>query len=77
MINGLILRIKKQDIYNLKNKAKTGDVLSLKLNCNVASQKPTFSIENTDGQVLLKAYDEQAGQIQFLLDKKTTAIFLD
>lgn len=61
---------KKQDIYNLKNKAKTGDVLSLKLNCNVASQKPTFSIENTDGQVLLKAYDEQAGQIQFLLDNK-------
>lgn len=61
---------KKQDIYNLKNKSKTGDVLSLKLNCNVASQKPTFSIENSDGQVVLKAYDEQAGQIQFLLDNK-------
>ncbi|WP_111895900.1 hypothetical protein [Acinetobacter sp. MB5] len=61
---------KKQDIYNLKNKTKTGDVLSLKLNCNVANQKPTFSIENSDGQVVLKAYDEQAGQIQFLLDNK-------
>lgn len=61
---------KKQDIYDLKNKTKTGDVLSLKLNCNVASQKPTFSIENSDGQVVLKAYDEQAGQIQFLLDNK-------
>lgn len=61
---------KKQGIYSLKNKSKTGDILSLKLNCNVASQKPTFSIENTDGQVLLKAYDQQAGQIQFLLDNK-------
>jgi hypothetical protein len=37
----------------------------------VTSQKPTFSIENRDGQVILKAYDEeQAGQIQFLLDNK-------
>lgn len=61
---------KKQGIYSLKNKSKTGDILSLKLNCNVTSQKPTFSIENTDGQVLLKAYDQQAGQIQFLLDNK-------
>ncbi|MHA3060287.1 hypothetical protein ACX1N5_07520 [Acinetobacter sp. ANC 4636] len=61
---------KKQGMYSLKNKSKTGDILSLKLNCNVASQKPTFSIENTDGQVLLKAYDQQAGQIQFLLDNK-------
>lgn len=61
---------KKQDIYDLKNKTKTGDVLSLKLNCNVTSQKSTFSIENSDGQVVLKAYDEQAGQIQFLLDNK-------
>ena len=37
----------------------------------MTSQKPTFSIENRDGQVILKAYDEeQAGQIQFLLDNK-------
>ena len=59
-----------QGIYNLQNKSKSGHLLSLKLNCKISSQKPTFNIQDTAGKEILRAYDEQAGPVQFLLDNK-------
>ena len=59
-----------QGIYNLQNKSKNGEMLFFRLTCKIPSQKPSFSIQNKDGQEILKAYDPQVGQIQFLLDNK-------
>ena len=54
----------------LQNKATNNHVLSLALNCKIETQRPSFSLQNANGQVILKAYDDSAGQIQFLLDNK-------
>lgn len=62
-----------QGIYNLQNKAKTGEMLFFRLNCKIPSQKQSFTIQNKDGQDILKAHDPQAGSIQFLLDNKNFA----
>ena len=59
-----------QGIYTLQNKAKDGNMLFLRLNCKNTAQKPGFVIQNQDGQDILKAYDAQAGTIQFLIDNK-------
>ena len=54
----------------LQNKATDNTVLSLAFNCKIDSQRPSFSLQNANGQFILKAYDDSAGQIQFLLDNK-------
>lgn len=54
----------------LQNKSTDNSVLSLAFNCKIDSQHPSFSLQNANGQVILKAYDDSAGQIQFLLDNK-------
>lgn len=59
-----------QGIYNLQNKAADGHMLFLRLNCKNPAQRPSFSIQNKEGQDILKAHDAQAGTIQFLLDNK-------
>lgn len=59
-----------QGIYTLQNKAKDGNMLFLRLNCKNSAQKPGFTIQNKDGQDILKAHDPQAGSIQFLIDNK-------
>lgn len=59
-----------QGTSTLKNKSTDQFTLSLKLNCNVANQRPTFNLTNAEGQVILKAHDSNSGQIQFLLDNK-------
>ncbi|WP_445114602.1 hypothetical protein [Acinetobacter sp. WZC-1] len=59
-----------QGVYSLQNKSADGHMLFFRLNCKIPSQKPGFSIQNKDGQDILKAYDEQAGPVQFLLDNK-------
>lgn len=59
-----------QGIYNLQNKSKDGHMLFLRLNCKNPAQRPGFTIQNKDGQDILKAHDPQAGSIQFLLDNK-------
>lgn len=56
--------------YQLKNKAQDGVILTLALHCKISSQRPTFSLSNAEGKPLLKAYDPNAGQIQFLLDNQ-------
>ncbi len=59
-----------QGIYNLQNKAKDGHMLFMRLNCKNTTQKSGFSIQNKDGQEILKSSDLQAGAIQVLLDNK-------
>lgn len=59
-----------QGTSTLKNKSTDQFTLSLKLNCNVANQRPTFNLTNAEGQEILKAHDSNSGQIQFLLDNK-------
>lgn len=59
-----------QGTSTLKNKSTDQFTLSLKLNCKVANQRPTFNLTNAEGQVILKAHDSNSGQIQFLLDNK-------
>jgi hypothetical protein len=59
-----------QGIYTLQNKSTDGNVLYLRLNCKIPSQKSGFSIEDKDGKELLKAHDPQSGQVQFLIDNK-------
>lgn len=59
-----------QGTSTLKNKSTDQFTLSLKLNCNVTNQRPTFNLTNADGQEILKAHDSNSGQIQFLLDNK-------
>ncbi|OTG85141.1 hypothetical protein [Acinetobacter sp. ANC 4648] len=59
-----------QGIYTLQNKSIDGNMLLLRLNCKITSQQSGFILRNKDGQDILKAHDEQAGQIQFLLDNK-------
>lgn len=59
-----------QGIYNLQNKAKDGNMLFMRLNCKNTTQKSGFSIQNKDGQEILKSSDLQAGAIQVLLDNK-------
>ena len=59
-----------QGIYNLQNKAKDGSMLFMRLNCKNTAQKSGFSIQNKDGQEVLKSSDPQAGTIQVLLDNK-------
>lgn len=59
-----------QGIYNLQNKSIDGHMLFMRLNCKNTSQKPGFSIQNTEGQEVLKSNDPQAGTIQVLLDNK-------
>lgn len=59
-----------QGIYTLQNRAVNGDILYFRLNCKIPTQKPSFSIEDQESKTLLKAYDPQAGQIQFLVDNK-------
>lgn len=59
-----------QGIYNLQNKAKDGHMLFMRLNCKNTSQKSGFSIQNAEGQEVLKSNDPQAGAIQVLLDNK-------
>ena len=48
-------------------------MLFFRLNCKIPSQKQSFTIQNKDGQDILKAHDPQAGSIQFLLDNKNFA----
>ncbi|WP_252053643.1 hypothetical protein [Acinetobacter silvestris] len=57
-------------IYTLQNKSVDGNMLLLRLNCKMPSQKSGFILRNKAGQDILKAHDEQAGPIQFLLDNK-------
>lgn len=59
-----------QGIYNLQNKAKDGHMLLMRLNCKNATQKGGFSLQNKDGQEILKSNDPQVGAIQVLLDNK-------
>ena len=59
-----------QGTSTLKNKSNDNFSLSLKLNCKIATQRPTFSLSNADGQEVLKAHDSGTGQIQILLDNK-------
>ncbi len=59
-----------QGTSTLKNKSNDNFSLSLKLNCKIATQRPTFSLTNNDEQEILKAHDSAAGQIQILLDNK-------
>ncbi len=59
-----------QGIYTLQNRAVNGDILYFRLNCKIPTQKSSFSIEDQESKTLLKAYDPQAGQIQFLVDNK-------
>ena len=59
-----------QGIYTLQNKAKDGHMLLMRLNCKNSAQKSGFSIQNKDGQEILKSSDPQAGAIQVLLDNK-------
>lgn len=59
-----------QGIYNLQNKSKAGEMLTLRLNCKNPAQRPGFIIQNKEGQEILKAHDPQAGTVQFLLDNK-------
>ncbi|OTG84566.1 hypothetical protein B9T33_01935 [Acinetobacter sp. ANC 5054] len=59
-----------QGTSTLKNKSNDNFSLSLKLNCKIATQRPTFSLTNKDDQEILKAHDSAAGQIQILLDNK-------
>ena len=59
-----------QGIYNLQNKAKDGHMLLMRLNCKNSAQKSGPSIQNKDGQEILKSSDPQAGAIQVLLDNK-------
>ncbi|WP_180183484.1 hypothetical protein [Acinetobacter sp. YH01020] len=59
-----------QGTSTLKNKSADNFTLSLKLNCKISTQRPTFSISNADGQEILKAHDTNVGQIQILLDNK-------
>ncbi|AOA57318.1 hypothetical protein [Acinetobacter larvae] len=59
-----------QGLYDLQNKNAQSFILSLRLNCKITTQRPSFSIQNADNQVVLKAYDDSAGAIQFLLDNK-------
>lgn len=56
--------------YQLKNKAHDGVILTLALQCKISGQRPTFSLNSAEGKPLLKAYDPNAGQIQFLLDNQ-------
>lgn len=57
-----------QGIYTLQNKSSDGNILYLRLNCKIPSQKSGFTIEDKDGKELLKAHDAQTGQVQFLID---------
>ena len=59
-----------QGIYTLQNKSTDGNILYLRLNCKITTQKTSFSIEDKDGKALLKAHDPEAGQVQFLIDNK-------
>lgn len=59
-----------QGTSTLKNKSTDQFTLNLKLNCNVANQRPTFNLTNAERQEILKAHDSNSGQIQFLLDNK-------
>lgn len=59
-----------QGVYNLQNKAQDGHMLFMRLNCKNSAQKSGFSIQNKDGQEILKSSDPQAGAIQVLLDNK-------
>mgnify|MGYP003530974278 FL=1 len=45
-------------------------MLLMRLNCTNSAQKSGFSIQNKDGQEILKSSDPQAGAIQVLLDNK-------
>ncbi|CAG2160601.1 unnamed protein product [Oppiella nova] len=51
-----------QGIYTLQNKSSDGNVLYLRLNCKIPSQKSGFAIEDKDGKELLKAHDAQTVQ---------------
>ncbi len=55
---------------DLQNKSSSYYTLSLRLNCKISSQRPDFKLLSADGQTLLKAYDDSAGTVQFLLDNK-------
>ncbi len=59
-----------QGVYNLQNKAKDGHMLLMRLNCKNMTQKSGFSIQNKEGQEILKSNDPQSGSIQVLLDNK-------
>lgn len=59
-----------QGIYQLQNKSQTGQILTFKLNCKIATQKSGFTLQDAEGKVLLKSQDATAGAIQFLLDNK-------
>lgn len=61
-----------QGIYNLQNKAIDGHMLFMRLNCKNTTQKSGFSIQNNEGQEVLKSNDPdpQAAAIQVLLDNK-------
>lgn len=67
------LENEKQGIYQLQNKSTDGFVLSLRLNCKISSHQPTFHIQDAHGKLILEAYGQNTGQIQFLLDNKNYA----
>ncbi|WP_322898862.1 hypothetical protein [Acinetobacter tianfuensis] len=55
---------------DLQNQSNDLNILSLHLNCKSAAQRASFTLTGRDGKIILKAYDDSAGQIQFLLDSK-------
>ena len=59
-----------QGTADLQNKSDQNVILSLRLNCKITSQRPSFSLSGADGKTLLNAYDDSAGAVQFLLDNK-------
>ena len=59
-----------QGIYKLQNKSTEGHILTLKLNCKIPSQQPSFNIQNSAGKEILAAHHDSVGRIQFLLDNK-------